>query len=1000
MKKQILLCAAVLLAQRSFAQQSYWQQEVNYKIEVRLDDKNHTLHAFETFEYINHSPNTLDKIFIHLWPNAYRDKSSALAQQIYEQNKNDVLHFGKLEKRGGIDSLDFKINGAASKWEFDSKHPDIAILYLNQPLASGQKITVSTPFKVKIPSGSISRLGHIEDSYQITQWYPKPAVYDHKGWHPMPYLTQGEFYSEYGSFDVRITLPKNYVVGATGDLQTASEVIFLDSLAQLDPIQASESVKSTSRKTLFPESSSEYKTIRYTQSMVHDFAWFADKRFRVDKGEVELPHSKEKVTLWAMYVPHNEKLWLDAIDYMHDAVHYYSLWNGDYPYKQVTAVDGTISAGGGMEYPNVTVIGNAGNATELELVIVHEVGHNWFYGILGTNERKHGWMDEGLNTLNEMRYFMTKYPDNSAMNDMIGGINRLHFEGLSHHDMGDIMFRATQAFGADQPIETHSCKFHPANYGTIMYQKTGLVFLYLKSYLGEVVFDECMHSYYDKWKFKHPYPEDLRAVFEEKTGKDLSWAFDELIQTTNYVDYKLVKAKTGPNGSKALVKNVGQVDGPIEINVIKNNQVVETQWIEPGKGRKKVDLLTKDADEIVINHDRHIPELYRNNNRWHDKGLFGKIEPIKMETLIGDNEPDRSNLFWTPVLAGNIHDKLMVGAALHNMSIPTNKFKYLIAPMYSFGRQRVSGVAELQWSFLPQKTFRISRFGLSVKSFKNENTAVRNEGAFYAFSPYWSADIGKKGDATPWSQNILVQGIANYRQNASFDNDYFGAFAQYSLDYKKRDYKSQSKWRVEGVSANSTSMTRATIESTHRFRYLKKSNPTWLEIRVFGGAFLVDKTSLNTPFGTFNDSRLQLSLNGTSGGQDLFMENYYFGRGANSGMFNQQRDDNHGAFKAAGALNTSSWMATTNLYSPLPVKRLGFIGAFADLGAIGVQNGTEFVANLGLGIRLGDVFGLYFPLYSTQNMINSTGSNAYAERIRFSLKMNPVNKISLRKLMN
>ena len=136
------------------------------------------------------------------------------------------------------------------------------------------------------------------------------------------------------------------------------------------------------RKTFdneFPESSEKMKTIRYTQSRVHDFAWFADKRYKVLKGEVELPNSNRNVTTWAMFTPRNSNLWKDAIEYINDGTYYYSKWNGDYPYNQVTAVDGTISAGGGMEYPNVTVIGNTGNAMALEVVIVHEVGHNWFY---------------------------------------------------------------------------------------------------------------------------------------------------------------------------------------------------------------------------------------------------------------------------------------------------------------------------------------------------------------------------------------------------------------------------------------------------------------------------------------------------------------------------------------------------------------------------------------------------------------------------------------------
>lgn len=146
---------------------------------------------------------------------------------------NDMgLEFASDDDKGYIDSLNFQVNGEDVKWEYDAEHPDICKVNLNAVLKPGETIVVTTPFKVKIPSGDISRLGHVGESYQITQWYPKPAVFDQNGWHQMPYLTQGEFYSEYGSFDVSITVPENYVVGATGDLRTESEIRFLDSLAK------------------------------------------------------------------------------------------------------------------------------------------------------------------------------------------------------------------------------------------------------------------------------------------------------------------------------------------------------------------------------------------------------------------------------------------------------------------------------------------------------------------------------------------------------------------------------------------------------------------------------------------------------------------------------------------------------------------------------------------------------------------------------------------------
>lgn len=334
-----------------------------------------------------------------------------------------------------------------------------------------------------------------------------------------------------------------------------------------------------------------------------------------------------------MFVPHNALTWQHAIEYINDGTYFYSLWNGDYPYNQVTAVDGTISAGGGMEYPNVTVIGNASSKEELEVVIVHEVGHNWFYGILGSNERVHGWMDEGMNTLNEVRYIQTKYPDNQRMSDMVLG-GRFHFNDLDHHDMGDISYRMTAVLGEDQPLETHSAKFSSLNYGIIMYQKTGLVFYYLKDYLGEELFGKCMHAYFEEWKFKHPQPEDMKATIERASGKDLSWLFGDLIQTCNHVDYKLKKVKTSEEGTLVTVKNVGQVNGPIEVNVFKNGEIVETQWAEPSEKKSTLSLSTKDADEVRIDATKDIPEMYRGNNNWHSRGMLKKLNQLSLNSWL------------------------------------------------------------------------------------------------------------------------------------------------------------------------------------------------------------------------------------------------------------------------------------------------------------------------------------------------------------------------------
>lgn len=988
-----------LLPFLSFGQE-YFQQKVNYTINVRLDDAKHELFGSEEFEYINNSPDELDKIMIHLWPNAYSSGHTALANQQYHQN-DEELRLGSDELKGYIDSLDFKVDGASVKWFFDEDHPDICTVQLPTPLKSGERVTISTPFRVKIPSGSISRLGHIGQSYQITQWYPKPAVYDKNGWHAMPYLNQGEFYSEYGSFDVSITLPENYVVGATGDLQTESEVEFMNALAEKTAAELSkESGRETNNK--FPKSSDKLKTIRYTQSNVHDFAWFADKRYWVLKGNVELPHSKRNVTSWALFTPNNWKLWKNAIEYINDGTYYYSKWNGDYPYNQVTAVDGTISAGGGMEYPNVTVIGNSSNAMQLEIVIVHEVGHNWFYGQLGSNERDHGWMDEGMNTLNEMRYIQTKYPDNTNLSDMLFS-GRMHFDHLDHHDSGDISYRAFAWLGEDQPVETKSAEFSPMNYGVIMYQKTGLLFFYLKDYLGEELFDQCAMEYYKAWEFKHPSPADMRASFEKTSGKDLGWLFDDLINTTHHVDYKLVRAKKTVDGLSVIVKNVGQVDGPAEINLVKDDQVIATRWLDPfGKKNSVYFPGEYDFDLIAIDYSKDIPDMDRSNNYIRSKGLFKKIEKPKFEFLAGDNEPDRTNIFWTPAIGANIYDKLMLGVAVHNYGIVPGRWNYFVAPMYSFGRRMVSGVAEFSYVTQPKNLFKQSRIGLSVKSFKHDHA---DQSYFLSISPSWKVMLGSRDQkAVNYKQSLLVQGIYRQDQLSLFNFQHAGAFVQYDFNFKLPDHQIDFMLRNDYFSSvrGNTGMARVRTSAKYKFRYLRKHQDRWIELRGFyGNQYYRDHpTALSFP-GFFGGYQWAMSLSGTDGQQDLFTEDYYFGRNEISGIWSQQRSENMGGFRSTSYYGTTDhWMLTGNMWIQFPYIPKIF-GAFVDAGVFsnGVSESTAI--NVGLGMRLGNVFGLYFPLWMSKELNDSFGNSQYTDKIRFTLNINIANKSSLiTKLMN
>ena len=523
----------------------YWQQQVNFIIDVSLNDKLHTLDGFEKITYINNSPDTLKFIWFHLWPNAYKNDRTAFSDQLLE-NGDTRFYFSSNEERGYINRLDFKINGATAKMEDHPNHIDIVKVILPKPLPPSQQIIITTPFHVKLPF-NFSRAGHDGQSYQITQWYPKPAVYDVNGWHDMPYLAQGEFYNEFGNYDVRITLPENYVVAATGKVKDeegniSNEIIYKES--ELNTEKTSQRIKISKTKTSypsikkekFPVSSSKMKTVLFMQEKVHDFAWFADKRFIIDHDTLQLA-SKRVVDVYTYYLTKykiGNQYKNSSIEFAKDALRFYSNEVGEYPYNTLSVVEGPESFGGGMEYPTITVISPIATQKELDIVIAHEIGHNWFQGILASNERKHPWMDEGINTFYERKYSEWKYGPRPQPEELL--------------------FQTKAAQKTDQPIEASSEIFSLTNYLTVVYNKTAHWINYMEQQYGKAEFQKKMQGYFAVWKFKHPSPNDFENSI---TGSDsLSYS------TFSYLYKKGLLPNQQLKGSSTL--------SPFKKNSIKN----------------------------------------------------------------------------------------------------------------------------------------------------------------------------------------------------------------------------------------------------------------------------------------------------------------------------------------------------------------------------------------------------------------------------------------------
>ncbi len=512
--------------------QTYWQQEVNHTIDVSLNDVEHTLDAFEKIEYTNHSPDTLRFIWFHVWPNAYKNDRTAFSEQLLLNNRTD-FYFSAPSQRGYINRLNFQVNGTTARVEDHPQYIDVIKLLLPAPLPPAGQVTITTPFHVQLPE-NFSRGGHTKQSYQVTQWYPKPAVYDRTGWHEMPYLDQGEFYSEFGTYRVNITVPQNYVVAATGQLQNGEELEWLKKRSDFIlpvrdvpkkvPPKKGHAPVPQKKAILQPEqivSAATTKTLQYVQERVLDFAWFADKRYRVETDTVQLL-SGNVVQAFSYYLPEDTAYWKNSITFIKKALLTRSRWLGEYPYQTVSAVEANMGFSGGMEYPTITSVSPIHSEDELELTLVHEVSHNWLQGVLATNERDQPWMDEGMNTYYDGRYLRSNYSGRvPAGKDSLLWISR----SFRAEKTG---FETFAGVRKDQPILTRSEDFTKENYSLVAYYKTGEWMQKIEERMGQPLFDSCMREYFRRWKFRHPYPEDFRAVLEQTSNMLLEPLFQEL----------------------------------------------------------------------------------------------------------------------------------------------------------------------------------------------------------------------------------------------------------------------------------------------------------------------------------------------------------------------------------------------------------------------------------------------------------------------------------------
>ncbi|MEP7176275.1 MAG: M1 family metallopeptidase [Gemmatimonadales bacterium] len=525
----------------------YWQQRVDYRIEATLDPDRQELRGRETIHYVNRSPDTLPYLWVFL------DQNICAPGSVTTQLDQPPLVF-----LGS--TFDFSCKGFSGGITLDHVRvglrqvPTTVVgttmrVDLPRPLAPGAFVDLDIGWAFTVPDYGAGRMGHDGTLYELGQWYPRMVVYDDvRGWNHEPYIGGGEFYLEYGRFDVALTVPASYIVGATGILLNPREVLTSTQRGRLAQARGSAEpvaiigAEEAGRAERTRPAASGTLVWRFAADSVRDFAFGASPDFRWDAS------AYKNTLVHTLYRPTAPE-WEEANRMVRDAVAYYSEQWYPYPYPHITSIEGPIE---GMEYPMITFDPRAPNREERQWVLAHELGHQWVPMIVGSNERLYPWMDEGFNTFidlaNAARYFKgTAYGDSIE-------IHPLHL--APDHTV----------LGKEQPLISKPVEVHDLFWTG--YQKPALMMQTLRyEVLGKARFDFAFRQYLRAWAYKHPTPADFFRVMRDASGMDLDYFWRDWVYTTARLDQAVDSIAPGEGEEKVYLSNRGTMTLPLEIQL-------------------------------------------------------------------------------------------------------------------------------------------------------------------------------------------------------------------------------------------------------------------------------------------------------------------------------------------------------------------------------------------------------------------------------------------------
>ncbi|NNE27684.1 MAG: M1 family metallopeptidase [Saprospiraceae bacterium] len=972
---QILIISVVFLigSVGKLNGQEYFQQQVDYKLKVALDTSTNRLTGKGQIIYYNNAPYELNELYIHTFWNALGDKSSAFAEQRLMMLDTD-FHFASISDLGGYEKLDIRIDGARDDdklYEYVKAVPvDYFKIALPTAISTGETLTLNVEFVVKIPK-ALSRGGLLNNIYRFTQWYPKVAMYDDEGWHPMTYLDLGEYYYNFGDYDIEISVPKDFVVAHTGIVEGETET-------------------------------EKRKILKLRADNVTDFAWFTSATFQHESRTITLGEREVDLNI---YVVDSLDNWSEGLNFLERSMRFYNDEVGAYPFPQVSLVDDGGLSGGGMEYPMITILSNDGKAQHFDHIIAHEIGHNWFYGVLSSNERKYPWLDEGFNSFYDHKY-NDLYYSTPVFDDAKPSKLTQHDHELSGPQM---LVAGLQATNWDLPISTASEDADVLNYACGNYEEAAWSLGYLESYLGEELFRQCVQRYYKEWQFKHPDPQDVEHVFEEVSGQDLDWFFKSILIDNAKYNHKILGVDQNGNDITVEVYLDENIQMPVRLDVFDaRDSLIKYTWIK-GSGKQEYcfkSMPQNDVGRISINGELPFLDINRHNNHWFFKGSHRQIPKLNFYYKINDSRYKATN--WLPLITANAYDGWMLGAAIYNDILPGKHFRYILQPSIGYETEELVGFFGLEKDFLFQNSgIRKLTLGLNGRSY-SYTKGISDFLEYNKLVPSVSLHFDRSLDhnrSIEYRAHILD--LEYQSQEGQFVDRFTNRSTVHELKFSDDKLRRLSLIKTlirleyeqySNALRNQEHYLKASIEYDRRITIAKDA---FLNMRIFGTYFILNS---RREAASYNDGFTRGSFALTAQGYtDYRYDQIYFARNNQSGIWSRQLLLNEGGFKTAQDLSyniggSNDWALAFNFKIDIPgvLNKLNitpFIdGAWVSTKEVSASAlSTEFYWSGGIAYELSDVIGIYLPLFYSSNLDLGYSGSAFYDRISFRINLDKLN---------